>query len=107
MNILSKSKRKYTRVTIEEVMELYNDGMNFSQISKYLDCARNTVRARIREYIEETGNPIPLRTRPGLGFEDINQVFTWYNQGKKVIDIAEYFNVTLSCIYKILKKYKG
>lgn len=86
-------------------MRLYNSGLNFTQIASELGCARNTVRAKIREYIRQTGKPVPTRTKPGLGFRDITKVLQWYEAGKKVSDIAEHFDVTISCIYKILQKY--
>lgn len=88
-------------------MRLYNQGMNFSQIAEELGCARNTVRAKIKQYIQQTGKPIPTRTKPGLSFRDIKKVLVWYENNKKVSDIAEYFDVTESCIYKILQKYRG
>jgi len=43
-------KRKYTQVTIEQVADLYYRGLNFSQIAVELNCARNTIRSKIREY---------------------------------------------------------
>jgi len=104
MSILSK-KRSYTRVTIKEVMRLYNEGMNFTQIADELECARNTVRAKVRQYVKQTGKAVPTRTKPGLGVRDIKNILLWYEEGEKVSDIAEHFNVTISCIYKILQKY--
>jgi uncharacterized protein YjcR len=43
-------KRRYTKVTLEQVAELYYQGYNFSQIAVRLNCSRNTIRAKIREY---------------------------------------------------------
>jgi len=106
MSILSK-KRKYTKVTVNQVIRLYNQGMNFSQIAEQLGCVRNTVRTKIKQYIQQTGKPVPTRTKPGLSFQDIKKVLTWYKNNKKVSDIAKYFHVTESCIYKILQKYRG
>ena len=41
-------KRKYTKVTLEQVMELYYQDFNLSQIAFKLNCARNTIRKKIR-----------------------------------------------------------
>lgn len=88
-------------------MQLYHKGLNFTQIALMLGCARNTVRAKVRDYVHKTGTVVPVRTKPGLSFRNITQVLEWYNAGKKVADIAETFGVTISCIYKILQKYRG
>ena len=104
LHTLSK-KRKYTIVQISEVISLYNEGLNFTQISKQLNCSRNTVRNRIKEYINNTGKSIPTRTKPGLNAGQIKKVLDLKNSDVSVKDISSMFDVTDSCIYKILKKY--
>jgi uncharacterized protein (DUF433 family) len=97
--------RSYVQVTVEEVAELYYQGYNFSQIARELGCARNTVRAKIMQYVAKTGRHIYISGKPykeGYAPQDICDM---YDDGWSVAEIAEDSGFSQSYIYKVLKGY--
>ena len=99
------STRRYTKVTIEEVIELYNHGYNFSQIATKLGCCRNTVRKRVNEYVSQTGNYIYISSKPTTGIYASHTIWQLWNDGQTVKEIAITGNVSRSYVYKVLKDY--
>lgn len=69
-------KRRYTKVSIEQVAEFYYAGYNFSQIAVQLGCSRNTVRTKIREYASKHMCKIYIGLgRPLKEVEDANRLY--------------------------------
>lgn len=99
-------KRRYRKTNVKEVMDLYKQGLNFSQIAKRLGCARNTVRAKVNEYIKTTGRSIPVRSKPGLSDEEIGKLLDDYDSGVKVKDIALELNISESYVYSMIRRYR-
>ncbi len=97
--------RTYVKVTVNEVMNLYDEDYNFSQIAKTLGCCRNTVRKKIREYTAENGGNIYISTKPCKnGYEPLI-LCDMHSSGQSVEQIAKNSGFSRSYIYKVLKEY--
>jgi len=97
--------KKYTKVTEYEVAALVNAGYNFTEIAEQLGCARNTVRAKVRKYVDETGESLILPSKSKITPEKLIDILEQRRDGIPVTDIANEYNVTSSCIYKLLKRW--
>ena len=97
--------RSYTRVTVDEVIALYNNGYNNSQIARELGCCRNTVRKRVNEYVAQTGNYVYISSKPTTGIYASHTIWQLWNDGQTVKEIATTGNISRSYVYKVLKDY--
>jgi transposase-like protein len=97
--------RSYIKASIDEVMSLYNKGYNFSQIAAKLGCCRNTVRRRVREHVAQTGSRVYIGGKPHKNGYGPRTLYSMYEDGASVAQIAASSGLSKSYIYKVLKDY--
>jgi DNA invertase Pin-like site-specific DNA recombinase len=88
-------------------MSVNFNGKSISQIARELGCSRYKAKKIIHNFVFTTSSKIYLDSSNGLYGSDIDNIFEMRKKGIAVIEIAEKYDVTRDCIYKILRKYRG
>lgn len=99
------STRNYVQVTVDDVVTLYEDGMNFSQIARELGCCRNTVRRKVRQYVAQTGGHIYVCNKPHTSGYSPQDICALKDEGLSVPQIAQKSGLSESYIYRVVKEY--
>ena len=87
----------------EEVLRLYNQGIETKEIAKKLNLAYSTIHRYIRE-LEEEGS---IQRRKNLKQRKREErILELYNQGIEIVEIAKELDVSGATVYRYIKELK-
>jgi len=89
-----------------EVITLLRDGKNFSEIARELGVARNTVKTKFWNYVENHPLAVPTDLW-GITNKQVKEMVQRKDEGERVEDIAADFDISKSYVYKLIKGYRN
>jgi len=96
-------KKIYSNEIINNVVELYNNGISFSKISTLLKVNRDNIKNILKEKNIWVENRDTLRKE--FNDVEINDILIKYKNGMSVREICKIYNVSKTPIQRILKDY--
>jgi transposase-like protein len=94
-------KKIYSEEIINNVVELYVSGVNFTKIASLVKICRNNVKNILKENNVWVENRDNIKKR--FKRDDINNIIKKYNEGLSLQKISKIYNVSKTPIQKILK----